>query len=97
MGLDLIHCFIKLNFNFQSGFIEFKEFRHLIDLLYYYNQLNNLFKQLDTNHDKRISFNEFKKGHKLIGILNIDENHLKQEFNRIDTNHGGYILFDEVC
>lgn len=56
-----------------------------------------MFGQLDTNGDKRISFNEFKKGHELIGESDLDDGHLKQEFNKIDTNHGGYILFDEVC
>ncbi len=81
----------------QSGFVEFKEFHHLLDLLYHYNELSKLFGQLDTNKDKRISFQEFKKGHDLIGHSHISENQLKQEFNRIDTNHGGYILFDEVC
>ncbi|CAF3934024.1 unnamed protein product, partial [Rotaria sp. Silwood1] len=65
--------------------------------LYYYNQLSHLFGQLDTNKDKRTSFNEFKKGHELIGYSSTDENSLRQEFNRIDTNHGKYILFDEGC
>ena len=81
----------------QTGFIEFKEFRRLIELLYYYNELSDLFRQLDTNRDKRISFSEFKKGHQLIDQLNTHENHLREEFDRIDTNHGGFILFDEVC
>ncbi|CAF4746627.1 unnamed protein product [Rotaria socialis] len=80
-----------------SGFIELKEFQRLIDLLYYYNRLSDLFGQLDTNKDKRISFIEFKKGYKLVGQSNIPENHIREEFNRIDTNHGGYILFDEFC
>lgn len=81
----------------QSGFIEFREFRRLIELLYYYNNLSQLFGQLDTNKDKRISFDEFKKGHQLIGINNTSESSLKKDFDLIDTNHGGYILFDEVC
>jgi Ca2+-binding EF-hand superfamily protein len=59
--------------------------------------LSQLFGQLDTNKDKRISFPEFKKGHDLIGHSNISEQQLQHEFNKIDTNHGGYILFDEVC
>ncbi|CAF0873826.1 unnamed protein product [Rotaria sp. Silwood1] len=80
-----------------TGFIEFKEFHRLLDLLYYYNQLSDLFGQLDTNKDKRISFNEFRKGHELMGLSHINDNHLREEFNRIDTNHGGYILFDEFC
>ena len=82
---------------FQSGFIELREFQSLINFLDEYNKLVDLFGQLDTNKDKRISFIEFKKGHKLLGQSNIPENHLSEEFNRIDTNHGGYILFDEVC
>ncbi|UJR38419.1 hypothetical protein I4U23_031087 [Adineta vaga] len=81
----------------KSGFVELKEFCHLIELLYYYNELSDLFEQLDKNKDKRISFNEFKKGHELIGQSNLDHEDLKKEFNRIDTNHGGYILFDEFC
>jgi Ca2+-binding EF-hand superfamily protein len=73
------------------------EFCRLIDLLYYYNHLSDLFGQLDTNKDKRISFSEFKRGHELTGHSDIDEDYLREEFHRIDTNHGGYILFDEVC
>lgn len=80
----------------QSGFVEFKEFHHLLELLYHYNELSQLFGQLDTNRDKRISFVEFKKGHELIGHSHVNENQLKEDFNRIDTNRGGYILFDEV-
>lgn len=58
--------------------------------------MSQLFGQLDTNRDKRISFVEFKKGHELIGHSHVNENQLKEDFNRIDTNRGGYILFDEV-
>ena len=76
--------------------MEFPEFHHLIELLYYYNELSNLFGQLDTNKDKRISYSEFKKGHQLIGRTDLDDYQLKEEFHQIDTNHGGYILFDEV-
>ncbi|CAF0930088.1 unnamed protein product [Adineta steineri] len=81
----------------KTGFVQLREFRRLINLLYFYNELSGLFGQLDTNHDKRISFNEFKKGHELIGDEDIDEYALRKEFHRIDTNHGGYILFDEFC
>ncbi|CAG8816492.1 22415_t:CDS:2, partial [Cetraspora pellucida] len=53
-------------------------------------------KQLDKNKDKRISFEEFKKGYKLMGICRLSNDEIKAEFDKIDTNHGGYILFDEV-
>ncbi|CAG8570169.1 13532_t:CDS:2 [Racocetra fulgida] len=80
----------------KDGFIERDEFPRLIELLYYYNELYDLFQQLDKNKDKRITFEEFKKGYKLMGIGRLSNDEIKEEFNKIDTNHGGYILFDEV-
>ena len=81
---------------YQDGFIDFKEFGRLIDLLHYYNELFKIFKELDINNDRRIDFGEFKKGHELIGISVGSIKELREKFNEIDTNHGGYILFDEV-
>jgi len=81
----------------QDGFIDFKEFGRLIDLLHYYNELFKIFKKLDIDDDRRIDFDEFKKGHKLIGINAGSKKELKAKFNEIDTNNGGYILFDEFC
>jgi len=81
----------------QDGFIDFKEFGRLIDLLHYYNKLFQIFKKLDIDNDRRIDFNEFKKGYELMEI-NVDSNkELKAKFDEIDTNLGGYILFDEFC
>src|SRR3954454_22535852 len=80
----------------QDGFIDFKEFGRLIDLLYYYNELFQIFKKLDVDNDRRVSFTEFKKGHELIGLTGLSNAELKEEFNEIDANQGGFILFDEV-
>jgi Ca2+-binding EF-hand superfamily protein len=80
----------------QDGFIDFKEFGRLIDLLYYYNELFQIFKKLDLDNDRRISFAEFKKGHKIIGFSGLSNAELKEQFDDIDTNQGGFILFDEV-
>ncbi|CAF1013027.1 unnamed protein product [Didymodactylos carnosus] len=79
-----------------NGFVELNEFGKIIDLLLYYDDISKVFQQLDRNKDKRISFEEFKKGHEILDIEYDDNVQLKQEFNSIDTNHGGYILFDEV-
>ncbi|CAF1360405.1 unnamed protein product [Didymodactylos carnosus] len=80
-----------------NGFVELAEFGKIVDLLHYYNEISQVFQQLDKNKDKRISFNEFKKGYDLLNQDSDDEEALREEFNSIDTNHGGYILFDEVC
>jgi len=80
----------------KDGFIDFKEFKHFLDLLKYYHDLSKEFAKLDVDHDKRVSYNEFLKGHNLVGIQ-ITDDHAKEEFNKIDTNKGGYILFEEFC
>ncbi|CAG8694859.1 1567_t:CDS:2, partial [Cetraspora pellucida] len=80
----------------KDGFIERDEFPRLIELLYNYNELYDLFQQLDQDKDKRINFEEFKKGYKLMGIHRLSNDEIKAEFDKIDTNHGGYILFEEA-
>ncbi|RIB22890.1 hypothetical protein C2G38_2172771 [Gigaspora rosea] len=81
----------------KDGFIQLKEFDRLIDLLYYYDEVYHIFQQLDKNKDKRISFEEFKKGHELVGLQHHSADELKKDFDEIDTNQGGYILFEELC
>lgn len=81
---------------FQNDSIELDEFRRLIDLLQYYQQIDDVFKQFDTNNDQRISFSEFKKGFQVIGDANVNEENLRQDFNTIDSDRSGYIQFDEV-
>jgi len=80
----------------RDGFIEFNEFKLFMKLLKQYHQYSILFSKLDFDHDKRVSLNEFIKGHNLAGII-IDDSNAKAEFQKIDTNSGGYILFDEFC
>ncbi|CAG8653506.1 18264_t:CDS:2 [Racocetra persica] len=81
----------------KDGYIERDEFPHLIELLYYFNEVYDLFQKLDKDKDKRVDFEEFKKGYKLLGITRLSNDQIKAEFDKIDTNHGGYILFDEFC
>ncbi|CAG8597894.1 8291_t:CDS:2 [Dentiscutata erythropus] len=81
----------------KDGYVQLEEFGRLIDLLHYYNELYEIFQKLDVDHDKRITFEEFKKGHKLIKLQGLSDEELKEEFTKIDTNNGGLILFDEFC
>ncbi|PRP87852.1 hypothetical protein PROFUN_04326 [Planoprotostelium fungivorum] len=79
-----------------DGFIEKGEFAKLMKFLFYYDKLYKDFQQLDTNGDRRLTLDEFVKGHEIAGIQG---KHTKEEykkmFDSIDTNHGGYILFEE--
>lgn len=56
-----------------------------------------MFEQLDKNHDKRISFKEFTRGHELIGIKTIGITKLRELFDKIDLDKGGMIIFEEFC
>lgn len=67
-----------------------------MQLLKKYDEISQVFEQLDTNDDHRISFREFKQGFQLLNEDDSDEEQLRQEFDAIDSNDGGYILFDEV-
>ncbi|KAJ3034145.1 hypothetical protein HK097_004588, partial [Rhizophlyctis rosea] len=78
----------------QDGFITEDEFEKFVDLLWHYDDLFNKFDQLDKDDDRRISFEEFKKGQKLVG-LNLSEEKAREEFDKIDTNKGGMVLFEE--
>ncbi|KAJ3223391.1 hypothetical protein HK099_001217 [Clydaea vesicula] len=80
----------------QSGEIELNEFKRLIQLLQIYSKFNKLFEKLDKNHDKKISFEEFKEGHKIIGMKTTHSKKLFEEYKLIDVDNSGYIQFDEV-
>jgi hypothetical protein len=80
----------------KNDFVEKPEFIQLLRNLFYYNRLWEIFDQIDSSDDKRVDFEEFKKGVALLN-LNLSEDEAKQSFNTIDTNSGGFILFDEFC
>ncbi|CAG8657809.1 4393_t:CDS:2, partial [Racocetra persica] len=81
----------------NDGFVQLEEFGRLLDLLHYYNELYKLFQKLDVDHDRRITFEEFKKGHKLMGLKGRSDLDLEEEFKKMDGNDGGVVLFDEFC
>ncbi|CAB4402193.1 unnamed protein product [Rhizophagus irregularis] len=78
----------------RDGVIDFNEFGCLIDLLHYYNELSCIFKRLDIDNNGRIDFEEFKKGHDLIGISVKSNTMLKEKFDEICGNKN-HIPFDK--
>eukprot|EP01052_Picozoa_sp_SAG31_P000378 SAG31_NODE_11_length_38734_cov_21.263854_28_plen_666_part_00 len=64
----------------------------------YFTELWEVFDQLDSDHDHRISRSEFAKAsQKVPGLRKLDPAVLAAEFDRIDADGGGMVLFDEFC
>ncbi|CAG8710255.1 2696_t:CDS:2, partial [Dentiscutata heterogama] len=79
----------------KNGYIEIGEFGILLDALNHYYELYEIFQKVDKDNDGRIDFNEFKKGRKVLKLIELSDAELKMEFEKIDMNRGGLILFDE--
>ena len=80
----------------DNDFVEKNEFKTLLRYLVAFHRVFEVFSQIDSSQDRRVDFEEFKKGLPLLGI-DMTEQQAKAEFDGVDTNHGGIILFDEFC
>merc|ERR1719162_1368270 len=74
----------------NADFVEKSEFHDLLLNMFWFNKLYNVYESIDTNHDRRIDLNEFKKGLNKLGLTLGDEQ-AQQAFSDIDTNHGGEV------
>lgn len=79
-----------------NGFITKREFRLLMRSLVYFQQLWRQFAELDTDGDRRIDIDEFRRGSHLLG-LDLSPEEVDATFNEIDGSDGGMILFNEFC
>jgi Ca2+-binding EF-hand superfamily protein len=79
-----------------DAWVEKKEFPAFLRNLLYFNCLFDAFDQIDTDDDRRVDFDEFKKGLKVLD-MNMDDENIQIEFNLMDGNGGGYVLFDEFA
>ena len=80
----------------NSGFITRREFAKLLHFLGYFNDLWGMFEEIDKDHDRRLSFEEFKNASALVGHP-MSEEEASSEFIRMDEDGGGVVLFDEFC
>lgn len=87
---------IRFNPDGRSDFIEKGEFHCLLLNIFWFNKLWMIFENMDTDHDRRISFEEFQQGLRQLD-LNLTPQEAQKEFQSIDTDHGGMILFVEFC
>ena len=79
-----------------DAFVERVEFPALLRNLLYFNKLFSVFEDVDTDHDRRLSLEEFQHGCGRLG-LKISPEEATKVFTSMNTNNGSKILFDEFC
>jgi len=82
----------------EDCFAELSEFNSLLLYMTQYFQLYANFQAVDTNHDDKISFEEFEEAIEFLyeewGLVVSDE---KAEYELMDVNGRGAVSFDEFC
>lgn len=79
-----------------DAWVEPEELSQLLLNLIYFNKLYAAFISIDRDFDRRLDFNEFRKGAKKLK-LKMKKSKAKKEFKAMDANGGGVVLFDEFC
>ena len=62
----------------------------------YFNNLWHKFEEIDSDHDRRLTPDEFAHGCTVVG-MELSAEDAEAEFSKIDANGGGHILFGEFC
>ena len=85
-----------LDYN-RNGFVSLKEFKNLWKYIVFFNKLWERFEEIDYDHDRRITFQEFKDMSGSLFDTKLSEKEARYCFDLIDVNNGGMILFNEFC
>lgn len=80
----------------DDKFVQKKEFPILCRALIYMNRLWDVFDEIDSSDDRRVSLEEFKAA--FVKFKHpLTEAAAQNAFNDIDKNGGGFVLFGEFC
>eukprot|EP00045_Choanoeca_perplexa_P010618 m.109156 g.109156 ORF g.109156 m.109156 type:complete len:772 (-) comp15337_c0_seq4:117-2432(-) len=85
-----------LNDGDGDAWVERAEFPAFLRNVFYFNKLFHAFEQIDSDDDRRLDFDEFKAGLKVLDMA-LSDREARQEFDTMDSNDGGVVLFDEFC
>lgn len=81
----------------DDDYIQKVEYRMLLGYLRQYYEYWLAFSRIDTDSDKRVSFEEFEKAKDKIGAWGIDMSDPAAQWKECDKDGGGMVLFDEFC
>ena len=80
-----------------GDYIEKSEFRLLLQYLRNYLEIWQIFEEIDTGDDRRISLEEFQSAVPILEGWGVKIEDILESFDEIDANGGGQILFDEFA
>lgn len=80
-----------------DDYVEFPEFRILLVYLRQYLELWQMFDEVDTSDDRRVSKDEFRKAVPLLETWGVKVTNPDATFKVIDKDGGGMLLFDEFA
>merc|ERR1719203_408074 len=81
----------------EDGLVVKKEFKRLLYLIDWCNDVYKAFDAIDTSDDRRVDFEEFIKSTNGVLGLGLDDDELKAAFEEVDADGGGQILFKEFA
>lgn len=81
----------------SKDFIEKNEFRYLLVYLRQYLEFSEMFIRIDTDGDKKITFDEFEAAIPTIEKWGFKVKEAQKSFAELDKDGSGKIKFDEFC
>ena len=81
-----------------DAYITKKEFKKLLQNLFFFNKMFATFDDIDTGDDRRVDYDEFCEGLDRVKLSDsMDEGAKRAAFSSIDRDGGGKVLFNEFC
>ena len=87
----------KKNSKNAGDYVELEEFRYLLMYLYQYFQYYCEYMSMDSDGDKKLSLDEFKKSRSMLESHGLKVDDFEETFKEIDTDGSGVLLFDEFA
>ncbi|CAB9514451.1 EFh [Seminavis robusta] len=81
----------------DNDYIQKNEYRLLLQYLRQYYEYWLAFERVDTDGDRRVSYDEFEKAKDTMAKWGIDLSDPKAQWKECDKDGGGMVLFAEFC
>ena len=90
-------CIKRKKGDVREDYVDRREFKFFLQALRQYFEYWVAFKRVDTDGDRRISYDEFLTAVPIMEVWCGAIGDSQAEFDKIDSNDGGLVLFEEFC